>query len=104
MCAGPIIPLEKADTGEFGACIEPPPYGDVRDEKGQLNDLCKLVTLISVGMSGTAERTLTSKIEIGAKSVPDALKYAIGVHKTCINGVDCIAGEGNLFLTWWSFN
>lgn len=83
-------------TGEYQVCIVN--FENTFDEKGIDNPLRKLVTFSSVGSAGHKISTLTSKFEIGAKTVPDALNYAIGVHKTCSNSKNCLNGEGNLFL------
>lgn len=80
-------------TGKFSACIES--YVDSRDDKGEPNELRKLVTFSSIGNSGQAENMLASKIEIGAESVPETLKYAIGTN---IMSKKPQNGEGNLLM------
>lgn len=80
------------ETGEYEACIEE--YEDESED----NPLRKIVTVKSTGIVNGKERTITFTVAIGANAVPDALNYALGVHKTCSGGRDCIDGEGNLFL------
>ncbi|MBO1911546.1 hypothetical protein J4G37_43000, partial [Microvirga sp. 3-52] len=50
----------------------------------------------SVGQSGNKERTLVSKMEIGADNAPEILKYAIGTNIDPKDGLQ--DGEGNLLL------
>ncbi len=80
-------------TGEYKVCIKG--YVNTEDKNG-VNPLRKLVTFTSKGESGSTERTLTSKIEIGAAFVPDILNYAIGANDNN-NGI-AEPGEGNLLL------
>jgi hypothetical protein len=92
-----IIDKKDNETGQYVACIAEKPES-VIDVNGDINDLRKSVQFKSVGIVDDREKELLTTIEIGAKSVPDALKYAIGSHKTCVNGRNCLPGEGNLFL------
>lgn len=81
-------------TGQYKVCIDS--YVDSIDEKSEINDLKKLVTFKSIGTSGNANRTLTSKIEVGAETAPEALRYAIGTN---IDSTDDLQdGEGNLLM------
>lgn len=90
-----ISNMEKtlSNTGEFGACILD--FDDSIDENGQINDLRKLVKFASIGHTGKAERYLTSDVEIGAETVPETLKYAVGTNILSKNPKD---GEGNLLM------
>src|SRR5690606_20918286 len=81
----------ETETGKYEACIVA-----IEDEPG--NPLRKIVTLESTGIVNDKKRTVTFAVKIGADPVPDALNYALGVHKTCTRSQDCIDGEGNLFL------
>ncbi|MBU5265697.1 polymer-forming cytoskeletal protein [Virgibacillus proomii] len=85
--------------GKYSACIDGE-WEDIFDQDGSKNELRKLVPFKSVGTKKGKERTIYANIEIGAKTVPDALKYAIGSHNNCEQQKDCgrIPGEGNLFL------
>lgn len=85
--------------GKYSACIDGESE-DIFHQDGSKNELRKLVPFKSVGTKEGKERTIHANIEIGAKTVPDALKYAIGSHNNCEQQKDCrrIPGEGNLFL------
>lgn len=80
-----------AETGRYETCID-----EINDEAG--NQLRKIVSLKSTGIVDGKERTIMFTVAIGADPVPDALNYALGVHKTCTQNRNCIDGEGNLFL------
>jgi len=86
-----IIIKGVGETGDYSACIK-------STHKDSGNDLRREVVFLSKGKIDGKEKEIKTTIEIGAQEVPDALKYAIGSHKTCSNGRDCIPGEGNLFL------
>lgn len=94
VCSSPTKMFEKRSTGEFGACIVNP-NGEVKDKNDVVSDLRKLVTFESIGKSGSAKRTLTSTIEIGAEAFPETMKYAIGTNIMSKNPKE---GEGNLLL------
>ncbi|WP_077706091.1 hypothetical protein [Virgibacillus dokdonensis] len=83
----------KGKTGKYEACINGG-WENVINRDGTVNELRKLVSFKSVGFVEGRERTFHSNVEIGAKTVPEALKYAIGSHQA--DG--SIPGEGNLFL------
>lgn len=82
-------------TGEYEVYIQK--IENTVDENGQVNPLKKKVTFVSKGIVDGKEKEIISEVEIGAQSVLEALKYALGANKTCISN-NCIPGEGNLFL------
>ena len=87
------LAMDASQTGDYGICIED--FSNVLDKNNKQNDLKKLVIFKSVGVSGDAKRLLTSKVEIGAQSVPETLKYAVGTN---IMSSDPKNGEGNLLM------
>lgn len=87
-------PTTLSITGEYKVCIES--YVNSFDENNEVNELKKLVTFKSVGTSGNSNRTLTSKIEIGAETAPEALRYAVGTNIDSADGLQ--DGEGNLLM------
>ncbi|WP_142827705.1 hypothetical protein [Planococcus soli] len=94
MCTeGSSIPI-KGETGTYKACIES--YVDTVDSDDQANPLKKLVTFKSIGTAGDANREMLSKIEIGAATAPEALRYAIGTNINTADGLQ--NGEGNLLM------
>ncbi|MGI2326455.1 hypothetical protein [Planococcus sp. YIM B11945] len=82
------------ETGTYKACIES--YVNTIDKDNNPNPLKKLVTFKSVGKAGNSNKTLTSKIEIGAATAPEALRYAIGTNMDTTDGTS--PGEGNLLM------
>ncbi|EIM05626.1 hypothetical protein A1A1_14959 [Planococcus antarcticus DSM 14505] len=87
------IPIQ-GETGTYKACIES--YVDTVDSENLVNPLKKLVTFKSIGTAGDANREMFSKIEIGAATAPEALRYAIGTNIDTIDGLQ--NGEGNLLM------
>lgn len=81
-------------TGKYKVCIDS--YVDSIDENNEVNELKKLVTFKSIGTSGNSNRTLTSKIEVGAETAPEALRYAVGTNIDAVDGLQ--PGEGNLLM------
>jgi hypothetical protein len=84
------------ETGDYSVYITKiePTY----DRDGKENPLRKKVTFTSKGTADGKEEETTSVVEIGAQSVLETLKYAVGANK-CI-GSNCTPfnGEGNMFL------
>lgn len=91
LCDNYLIEKENK-TGDYFACIK-----DWKDGQGENGKLRKEVTFHSKGIVNGTEKYVESIIKIGADDVPDALKYALGSHKTC-TGRNCLPAEGNLFL------
>lgn len=89
---GPLHPLDS-ETGNYAVCVEQ--IDDVTDESGKINDLRKLVTLKSIGEVNGKTEELLYKLEVGASTVPDALKYALSTIK--LEGKSN-AGDGNIYL------
>lgn len=87
------LPITSS-TGNYKVCIDS--YVDSIDENNEVNELKKLVTFKSVGKSGNSNRTLTSKIEVGAETAPEALRYAVGTNIDSADGFQ--PGEGNLLM------
>lgn len=85
---------KTSTTGKYKVCIDS--YVDSIDENNEVNELKKLVTFKSVGTSGNSNRTLTSKIEVGAETAPEALRYAVGTNIDSADGLQ--PGEGNLLM------
>lgn len=94
---------KNSDTGDYSVYITD--IKDTLDKDGTPNPLRKKVTFISKGKANNNQKQVTSEIEIGAQSVLETLKYAVGANKckdnpnTLIN--ECknrLPGEGNLFL------
>ncbi|MGX6442939.1 hypothetical protein ACWM35_06865 [Neobacillus sp. K501] len=84
------------ETGDYKVYISKiePSY----DRDGKENPLRKKVTFISKGTADGKEEQITSVVEIGAQSVLETLKYAVGANKC--TGTNCTQfnGEGNMFL------
>ncbi|KAA0957862.1 hypothetical protein FQ085_07370 [Planococcus sp. ANT_H30] len=94
LCTGnSSIPI-KGETGTYKACIVS--YVDTVDKDNQSNPLKKLVSFKSIGTAGDANREMISKIEIGAATAPEALRYAIGTNIDTADGLQ--NGEGNLLM------
>lgn len=93
LCTNVKIPV-VGETGTHLACIVS--YTDTLTSDNIANPLRKLVTFRSIGTSGDANRELINKIEIGAATVPEALKYAIGTNIDSTDGMS--PGEGNLIM------
>lgn len=81
-------------TGTYKVCIVS--YVDSITEENEVNPLKKLVTFKSIGTSGKSDRELVSKIEIGAETAPEALRYAVGTNIDSTDGLQ--PGEGNLLM------
>ncbi|MCJ1908682.1 hypothetical protein [Planococcus ruber] len=81
-------------TGSYKVCIDS--YVDSITEENEVNPLKKLVTFKSIGTSGKSNRELVSKIEIGAETAPEALRYAVGTNIDSSDGFQ--PGEGNLLM------
>lgn len=94
LCSGTNTISLSGETGTSDVCIDT--YEDTLDDKGQANPLRKLVTFTSLGESGKSTENVVSKIEIGAESAPEALKYAIGTNIDLKDGTQ--DGEGNLLI------
>lgn len=94
LCTGTASVPITGETGTYAACIES--YTDTVDKDNQPNPLKKLVTFKSIGKAGNADRVLKSKIEIGAATAPEALRYAIGTNIDTKDGLS--NGEGNLLM------
>lgn len=84
---------QLAETGEYVTCID-----SWNDSSGEYAELRKEVTFKSIGLVDGKEQVIYTTMLIGANDVPDALNYAVGVHKC--EGSNCkkLNGEGNLFL------
>lgn len=93
LCTNVKVPV-VGETGTHLACIVS--YTDTLTSDNIANPLRKLVTFRSIGTSGDANRELINKIEIGAATVPEALKYAIGTNIDSTDGMS--PGEGNLIM------
>lgn len=78
------------ETGIYDVCVDE--FVDVIDLDGKKNPLRKLVTFKSTGDVDGRIQTITSKMEIGAGTVPDALKYVLGTFE---KGRE---GAGNIYL------
>lgn len=83
----------SSSTGDYIVCVK-----EWRGANGNKDDLRKEVTFLSKGFVDGKEVEYETTIELGAEDVPDALNYAVGAHRMCINETDCIPGEGNLFM------
>lgn len=93
-CSGSNTISITGETGTSDVCVDT--YQDTVDNEGLANPLRKLVTFTSVGESGKGSENIVSKIEIGAESAPEALKYAIGTNIDLKDGMQ--PGEGNLLI------
>lgn len=93
LCTDDGVPI-VGETGTHLACIVS--YTDTLTSDNVANPLRKLVTFRSIGTSGDANRELINKIEIGAATVPEALRYAIGTNIDSTDGMS--PGEGNLIM------
>lgn len=87
------IKVSDLETGSYDICISS--YTNVIDESGEENELRKQVTFESIGESKKQKKNSVYVMEIGADTVPDALKYALstiepfGPKKT---------SDGNIYL------
>ncbi|MBH0164037.1 hypothetical protein IHV12_03875 [Fictibacillus sp. 7GRE50] len=63
-------------------------------------DLTQQMTLHSEATVKGKTKTITSTIHLGAKKVPDALKYAVGAYNPCKDAAKCESkkDDGNMFL------
>ncbi|MED1862421.1 hypothetical protein P4V41_02945 [Fictibacillus nanhaiensis] len=63
-------------------------------------DLTQTMTLHSEAVVNGKKRTLISTIKLGAKQVPEALKYAVGSYNPCKGIIGCtpLSDDGNMFL------
>ena len=89
---GSLYSMDK-ETGDYEVCIED--YENVKDVNGEENNLRKLVTFNSVGEVDGRTQEISSDIEIGAGSVPDALKYVLGTIEPSGSKSN---GAGNIYL------
>lgn len=89
---GNLQSFDKA-TGDYNVCIDD--FENVKDENGNINDLRKLVEFRSIGEVNGKTKEIVSYIEIGAGTVPDALKYVLGTIEPVGKRN---AGDGNIYL------
>ncbi len=63
-------------------------------------DLTQAMTLHSEATVKGKTKTIISTIHLGAKKVPDALKYAVGAYNPCKDEAKCVSkkDDGNMFL------
>lgn len=63
-------------------------------------DLTQAMTLHSEATVKGKTKTIISTIHLGAKKVPDALKYAVGAYNPCKDAAKCVSkkDDGNMFL------
>lgn len=81
------------ETGSYDICISN--YQNVIDESGEENDLRKRVTFQSIGEADQQTKTVEYVVDIGADTVPDALKYALSTVEPKGNKQK---GDGNIYL------
>ncbi|RZT21577.1 hypothetical protein [Fictibacillus sp. BK138] len=64
------------------------------------DDLSQIMTLHSEAIVNGKKKTLITKIKLGAKEVPEALKYAVGAYNPCKGKEGCTtrSDDGNMFL------
>lgn len=87
-CSVDILKSSSTLTGNYEVCIEA-----IENIEG--NELRKLVTFKSLGTTEKQNKELRAKVEFGAGSVPEVLKYAVGTN---IKSTNPRNGEGNLLL------
>jgi hypothetical protein len=83
-------------TGDYNVYISD--IQDSVDSNGNPNPLRKRVTFVSTGIADGNQKQVTTVIEIGAQSVLDTLKYAVGANKCTGTNCNHFNGEGNMFL------
>lgn len=81
------------ETGSYDICISN--FQNVIDESGEENDLRKRVTFQSIGEADQQTKTVEYVMDIGADTVPDALKYALSTVEPKGNNQK---GDGNIYL------
>lgn len=104
-----------SETGKTKVCIDVNKIENVYNEKNELQELKKIIPIISTGYVNGKENVTTAKVVVGTDAVPDQLRYAISTN----NGGDLylhggveiqgdVKSDGNLILskqaTWFSGN
>jgi len=102
-----------SETGQTKVCIDTQKIENVYNEKNELQDLKKIIPIISTGTVDGKETVTTAKVMVGTDAIPDQLRYAIstnnGGNLYLHGGVEVqgdIKSDGNLILskqaTWFS--
>lgn len=87
------IRVEGLTTGSYDVCISE--YENLIDESGEENELRKIVKFVSIGEADDRHKQTEFYMEIGSKSVPDALKYTLSTVE--VDG-EKKASDGNIYL------
>ncbi|MFC0187361.1 hypothetical protein ACFFJY_03630 [Fictibacillus aquaticus] len=100
--------VPKADSAFLSTSELPAEKGSLKvkvyypDLPGPINEeiISKVLTLHSEATVNGETKRITSTIHLGAKAVPDALKYALGAYNPCKGKDNCETqdDDGNVFL------
>src|SRR5699024_8336524 len=82
------------ETGSYNVCISE--YSNVTNDTGEINELRKRVTFKSLGNSSNQTKDTEYVVDIGADTVPDALKYALSTVGP--DGHQTRPSDGNIYL------
>ncbi|MDI7741503.1 type II secretion system protein [Lysinibacillus fusiformis] len=102
-----------SETGQTKVCIDTSKIENVYNEKNELQELKKIIPIISTGIVDGKENVATAKVMVGTDAIPDQLRYAIstnnGGNLYLHGGVEVqgdIKSDGNIILskqaTWFS--
>lgn len=83
------LPALDTETGKYNVCVE-----NIADVEGA-DGLRKLVTFRSIGDVDGRTKEIRTQIELGAGTVPDALKYVLGTVEPVGKPQ---SGDGNIYL------
>lgn len=101
-----------SETGQTRVCVDTDHIENVYNEKNELQELKRIIPIVSTGIVDGKENVTTAEVIVGTDAVPDQLRYAIstnnGGNLYLHGGVEVqgdIKSDGNIILskqaTWF---